>query len=560
MSNITSLLNFTRTLGSAVMLGIMLFLSLPAATYAVDIIIDNRGPGMSVSNPPGWHVKTMASAYKGQTLRTFNKGAWSTFKFGSLASGKYDVYMHWPISSGAPPDNAAPVVIKHSSGTQRVAVNQRQNGGRWNRLGSWTLNNTAYLTLTNRGNGPVYSDAIKLVPLLVTPPQVPTLSLTANPLKVAKGGAATLSWASQHTISCTASGGWSGSKGTSGGSQTVKNITSNQTYNLTCAGTTKTVSATVKVAVISTPLPPPPPPPGQPLVVGLNAQQHTGQMNASGLALMKELGVHSIRVAYDHGDHDFGVNWAAQNGIGVLFFLGYGEGCNPETAAGRQCYADRSAELVQKYGNKVQYWEVWNEWDGGFGLGFRSGQGFDTWPANDPAMYTDLLCRTHKAIKAVRPNAIVVGGAKAGGASLAANDAWLNGMMNAGAGNCMDMYSQHLYMYAQNRPYSIPLSSSPAFAADKFVDFMTSRHNLFKQKTGRTIPILITEAGTHGISNNHAKSAEYITELLNRLKTMPFIEGIWWYELRDAQGAQNGLVTGSNVKKPAFAAYQAAAE
>ena len=101
MSNITSRLNFTRTLGSTVMLWILLFLSLPAATYAADIIIDIQGPGASFSNAPGWHVKTMASAYKGQTLRTFNKGAWSTFKFGSLASGKYDVYMHWPISSGA---------------------------------------------------------------------------------------------------------------------------------------------------------------------------------------------------------------------------------------------------------------------------------------------------------------------------------------------------------------------------------------------------------------------------------------------------------------------------
>ena len=247
------------------------------------------------------------------------------------------------------------------------------------------------------------------------------------------------------------------------------------------------------------------------LVIGINAQQHTDQMNPAGLALMKELRVHSIRVGHDHGDHNFGVNWAAQNDIGVIFMLGYGGECDPETEPGRQCYADRSAELVKKYGDKVQYWEVWNEWDGGFGLGRQ----WNTWPANDPAVYTDLLCRTHKAIKAVRPSAIVVGGAKGGGASLAENDAWLNGMMNAGAGNCMDMYSQHLYMYMPRRPYSIPLGSTPKFAADKFIDFMTSRHNLLKQKTGRTIPILITEAGTHGISHEHAKSAEYITELFS---------------------------------------------
>ena len=271
MFNITSRLNFTRTLGSRVMLGIMLFLSLPAATYAADTIIDQPGAGTSVSNAPGWWVLYTTSAYKGHAVATRYKSAWGTFKFGSLQSGKYDVYMYWPKWSVEVPDTAVPVVIKHTSGTQTVTVNQQQNGGQWNRLGSWTLDNTAYLTMTNRGAGLSYFDAVKLVPSLVTPPPDPTLSLTANPLQVSTGGAALLSWASQHTTSCTASGGWSGSKGLSG-SQTVSNITSGQTYNLLCAGTTKTVSATVKVAVISTPPPPPPPPTGQP-VVGLNVTE-----------------------------------------------------------------------------------------------------------------------------------------------------------------------------------------------------------------------------------------------------------------------------------------------
>ncbi|MGH8605523.1 MAG: hypothetical protein ACREXR_22850, partial [Gammaproteobacteria bacterium] len=211
-----------------------------------------------------------------------------------MQSAKYDVYMYWPVWSLELPDNAVPVVIKHSSGTQTVTVNQQQNGGQWNRLGSWTLNNTANITLTNRGNGRTYFDAIKLVPSLGAPSQEPTLSLTANPVQVGKGGAALLSWASQRTTSCTASGGWSGSKGLSG-SQTVSNITAGQTYNLLCAGTTKTVSATVKVAVISTPPPSPPPPTGQP-VVGLDVQNYAGRFDAAGQAFAQELGAHSIRL------------------------------------------------------------------------------------------------------------------------------------------------------------------------------------------------------------------------------------------------------------------------
>jgi len=194
MVSITSCLSFTRTLASTVMLGIMSFLSVPAATHAADTIIDAPGPGASFSNPPGWHLKDMPSAYKGQTARTFNTSAWSTFKFGSLHKGTYDVYMHWPDASGLSlPDNAAPVVIKHTAGQQTIKVNQQQNGGQWNLVGRWELDNTSYLTLTNRGNVNIYSDAVKLVPSLGTPPQDPTLSLTANPVKVGTGGAATLS-------------------------------------------------------------------------------------------------------------------------------------------------------------------------------------------------------------------------------------------------------------------------------------------------------------------------------------------------------------------------------
>ena len=460
--------------------------------------------------------------------------------------------MHWPNGSGSPPDNAVPVVIKHSSGTQTVTVNQQQNGGQWNRLGSWTLDNTAYLTLTNRGNGKIYSDAIKLVPSLGTSPQNPALSLTANPLQVGKGGTATLSWASQHTTSCTASAGWSGSKGTSG-SQTVKNITSSQTYNLTCAGTTKNVSATVKVAVISTP---PPPPPVQP-VVGLNLQQQSGDFDAAGQAFVTELGPHSLRVGYKHGDHNFGVNWAAQRGIGVLFFLGYSQGCNPTTASGRQCYADRSAALAQTYGNKVQYYEVWNEWNGGIGLGCDWNEPGS--PCVNAPMYTDLLCRTYRAVKDVQPNAIVVGGALAG-----VHIDFIRRMLDAGAGNCMDMISVHVYPYSLRRAYSVPYDSSGAVGANKLIEAVTDVNNLVRQKTGKNMRVLVTETGRTdlGRSLNERLTTDYITELYRRAPSIPFLEGIWLFSLEDNPRRQPGwgLLRSNNTKKPGFAAYQAAAQ
>jgi hypothetical protein len=83
------------------------------------------------------------------------------------------------------------------------------------------------------------------------------LSLTANPTQVASGASTTLSWTATNVQSCSASGGWSGTKGTSG-AETQTNITANKTYTLTCTGAGS--SATISVLVtVSIPLPPPPP-------------------------------------------------------------------------------------------------------------------------------------------------------------------------------------------------------------------------------------------------------------------------------------------------------------
>ena len=291
-------------------------------------------------------------------------------------------------------------------------------------------------------------------------------------------------------------------------------------------------------------------------VVGLNVQQQSGTFDAAGQAFTTELGPHSLRLGYKHGDHNFGVNWAAQHGIGVLFLLGYSQGCNPTTASGRQCYADRSAALAQTYGNKVQYYEVWNEWNGGIGLGCKWNQ--PNTPCVDVPMYTDLLCRTYRAVKAVQPNAIIVGGAVAG-----ADTTFIGKMLDAGAGNCMDMISVHTYVYGRAK-YSVPYNSPAPVGVDKFVEAITDVHNLVKRKTGKTMRVLVTEGGRSdlGQSLNEQLTADYITELYRRAPSIPFLEGIWLFCLEDHPNNRHGygLVRNNNAKKPGFAAYQAAAK
>jgi len=128
----------------------------------------------------------------------------------------------------------------------------------------------------------------------------------------------------------------------------------------------------------------------------------------------------------------------------------------------------------------------------------------------------------------------------------------------------MDMISVHTYVYGRTR-YSVPYNSPAPVGVDKFVEAITDVHNLVKQKTGRTMRVLVTEAGRGdlGQSSNQQLTADYITELYKRAPSVPFLGGFWWYALEDA-GRQSGLGWGllraSNTKKPGFAAYQAAAQ
>lgn len=78
--------------------------------------------------------------------------------------------------------------------------------------------------------------------------QTATVSMSASPASVSSGGASTIVWSSTVATSCTASGGWSGTKATSG-TVTVNPATST-TYTLTCGGTNiNSASQSVTVAV-----------------------------------------------------------------------------------------------------------------------------------------------------------------------------------------------------------------------------------------------------------------------------------------------------------------------
>lgn len=105
-----------------------------------------------------------------------------------------------------------------------------------------TTNVVYQLTCTGAGGS---TTALASVKVGTTKPAV---ILLASPNWVRAGGTSTLQWSSAGATSCTASGGWSGTKATSG-TWRSGGLTANQSFTLTCSGAGGSIATTVAVTV-----------------------------------------------------------------------------------------------------------------------------------------------------------------------------------------------------------------------------------------------------------------------------------------------------------------------
>ncbi|HEY0907786.1 MAG TPA: hypothetical protein VGE35_00375 [Candidatus Paceibacterota bacterium] len=77
----------------------------------------------------------------------------------------------------------------------------------------------------------------------------PVVTISASPMAVRPFNKTTLTWSSQNTTSCTASGDWSGSKSTSGSEESGTHIIGGKTFVLTCTGPGGTASGQVNTSL-----------------------------------------------------------------------------------------------------------------------------------------------------------------------------------------------------------------------------------------------------------------------------------------------------------------------
>lgn len=149
--------------------------------------------------------------------------------------------------------------------------------------------------------------------------------------------------------------------------------------------------------------------------------------------------------AFNWGYVDHWINGALTRGLKVLGLIAY----TPDWArtpgsyfsappVDPAVYASFAAKVVQRYGDRVSDWEIWNEPNLPLFFGFVDDR---------PERYTQLLKAAYPAIKAVQPHSTIVSGGLSPAFEQDAPPIFVNAMYAAGAKGYFDAMAMHPYVF-----------------------------------------------------------------------------------------------------------------
>lgn len=201
----------------------------------------------------------------------------------------------------------------------------------------------------------------------------------------------------------------------------------------------------------------------------------------------------------------------------------------------------------------VDYWEFYNEPDGGNQLRAQYG---DSYWGHFGSDYARMLCAVYPVIKAANPQAKVALGGLAydwfedqGGPFVRE---FLDDVLAAGGGQCFDVMNFHYYPAFQSiwAPYGPGLSGKANFLRGKLAQY------------GITKPVICTESGWFSggpYSSTPEIQAAYVPKLFVQAMYSQLGMNIWFSWIDPGSIGEWGLLTTDLQRKPAFYAYQTAA-
>jgi hypothetical protein len=229
--------------------------------------------------------------------------------------------------------------------------------------------------------------------------------------------------------------------------------------------------------------------------------------------------------------HDKAINELASRNINIVGVLNgptpawmNGVSNTSFTPPSPSFFADFAYAVVNRYKDRVHYWEVWNEPDHE-----------RYWhPAPNVAAYATLLKTAYPSIKSADPNAKVLNG---GLVSPMPATAFLNELANHGAWNSFDIISLH--------PYTDPVGPEEGQIASAGI----GQVKVLAEKLG-TKPIWATEfgwstdvGGRGGKAFTPEDQASFLVRSMALLRAAG-VERVIWYNLKDGPGIEDyGLVS-----------------
>lgn len=200
----------------------------------------------------------------------------------------------------------------------------------------------------------------------------------------------------------------------------------------------------------------------------------------------------------------------------------YDGGQTPYTPEGFDAYARYATAVLNRYGSQITAVEIWNEYNGTFNRGPAT--------TDRAGTYLKMLKVAHAAIKAARPDVLVVAGATAG-----VPLPYFEKLFATGALDYLDVVSIHPYRTA---------------SAPEGLEVQIAALQALMAKYGTVKPIWVTEIGwplrnsaaPGDLAVDETVQAQFLVRACALLASAG-VPRVYWYELRDENAHPNmGLV------------------
>lgn len=242
------------------------------------------------------------------------------------------------------------------------------------------------------------------------------------------------------------------------------------------------------------------------------------------------------------------LNNAQSLGLSRLTILTYStwfhDNAKPRSGKVRADYLEYVDYVSRQLGNRVNFYEIWNEWD--------------IEAPKDPKLSADYAALVRDAVPLIRRNTQTTGGTPA---KILAGSVTPEGMDYGFADRLIDAGMLDLVDGLSVHPYAHCLPDV-APNPEAWAVWLRNYEAHIRAKAGRDVPLYVTEMAWPSHRGNcgftPAVQAAYMARILFLARSLPNIHGMWWYDLvndgpdRTDQEHNFGLLNEDLSPKPAY--------